>query len=130
MAKLFIVRGLPGSGKSTFAKLLLSQGVAQEHVEADMFRYNTEGDYIFDPKDNPRVHEECRVAVGISLFEKKDVVVSNTFVKKWEMEPYLRLAALFEAEVVIMKMENRLENIHNVPQEIVNRMEKGWEDVG
>jgi len=42
MSKLILVRGLPGSGKSTFAKTF-----GCLHVEADMF-YIVGGKYRFD----------------------------------------------------------------------------------
>ena len=37
MSKLILIRGLPGSGKSTLARKMLSDGVVDEHFEADMW---------------------------------------------------------------------------------------------
>jgi adenylate kinase family enzyme len=43
---LFLVRGLPGSGKSTFATHIWNEYAV---CEADKFFYDKEGNYNFDP---------------------------------------------------------------------------------
>ena len=45
MKKLIIIRGLPGSGKSTFAKSLNCT-----HFETDMYFTDSEGNYNFMPQ--------------------------------------------------------------------------------
>jgi hypothetical protein len=57
------------------------------------------------------------------LQEGEKVVVSNTFVKRWEMEPYLEMCA----DVTIVEAKGEYANIHGVPEEVVNRMRLGWE---
>jgi len=44
--QLVLIRGLPGSGKSTMAKALAKSGF--KHFEADTYHLNDEGDYCFD----------------------------------------------------------------------------------
>ena len=60
MTKLYIVRGIPGSGKSTFAKKLLQQGKVQQHLEADEFMTDKNGDYKFDPTILQKCHQQCQ----------------------------------------------------------------------
>lgn len=43
--KLVLIRGLPGSGKSTIAKALHKAGF--EWFEADTYHLNDEGDYCY-----------------------------------------------------------------------------------
>jgi len=50
MSYLVIIRGLPGSGKSTFAKKFVEKGF--KHYEADMWMVDKDGNYSFDPSVN------------------------------------------------------------------------------
>jgi adenylate kinase family enzyme len=55
---LFLVRGIPGSGKSTFAKHIWNEYAI---CEADKFFHNKEtGEYNFDPSRLKEAHEWCR----------------------------------------------------------------------
>lgn len=75
---LYIVRGLPGSGKSTFAKSL--GGV---NYEADMFFINENGEYNFDPSKLKDAHNWCRHKAMDSMKSGEPiVVVSNTFTQE------------------------------------------------
>jgi predicted kinase len=85
---LYIVRGCPGSGKSTFAKTLGGQ-----HYEADMFFINENGEYNFDFIKIKDAHQWCQGMVKTDMIlEYPKVVVSNTFTQEWEMEPYFEMA--------------------------------------
>lgn len=118
LAKLVIVRGLPGSGKSTYAKSL-----GFTHFEADMyFMHNDE--YIFDPSKLRDAHAWCQQAVKESLAKGVDTVVSNTFVKKWEVQPYLNMIANIE----VITIKTHYGTIHNVPDEAIVRMKANWEE--
>lgn len=48
MTTLYLIRGIPGSGKSTFAQNLYSFGMVEAVIEADDYFY-TDGVYQFDP---------------------------------------------------------------------------------
>ncbi len=122
MNTLYIIRGLPGSGKSTFAKQLVEAGIAQEHFEADMFMGE-----VFDYKRLPEVHQACLIHTGIALFEGKDVVVANVFSKKEHVDVYKRLAEQFEAVVSIIHMENNGTSVHDVPVKTLEKMRAQWE---
>ena len=60
MKKLFLVRGLPGSGKSTFAKALVGSDFLV--CEADKFFYDKEGNYNFDATKVTKIDNRCSVS--------------------------------------------------------------------
>jgi adenylate kinase family enzyme len=54
---LTLVRGLPGSGKSTFANFIWNEYAI---CEADKFFYDSEGHYLFDASKLREAHKWCR----------------------------------------------------------------------
>lgn len=122
---LYIVRGIPGSGKSTFAKSL--GGI---HFEADMFFLDGNSDYKFDMVQIKEAHQWCKNSIksAMKLGEKK-VVVSNTFTQEWEIEPYLDMAKEHGYMVFSVIVENRHggKNVHDVPEDIIDKMKNRFE---
>jgi predicted kinase len=127
---LYLVRGLPGSGKSTFSKTL--GGI---HIEADQYFVDIEGNYNFDGSKIKLAHEYCRAQTGAWM--KTDglqvnvdkIVVSNTFTQEWEMQPYFELAKKYGYKVFSIIVENRHEGIneHGVPEEKIEQMKNRFE---
>ncbi|MEH0689718.1 ATP-binding protein [Vibrio cholerae] len=120
--KLTLIRGLPGSGKSTLAKTLPAV-----HLEADMYFIADDGVYRYDKAKISDAHEWCRAKVQRALTNKQDVVVSNTFVQRWEIAPYYRLAKQFGAEFVVMECTGQFQNIHGVERSTIEHMKKRWQ---
>lgn len=121
---LYIVRGIPGSGKSTFAKSL--GGV---HLESDMY-FMKDGNYNFDPEKLKEAHNWCRHSVMDAMKQGvPKVVVSNTFTQKWEMEPYFILAEELGYRVFSIIVENRHggRNLHDVPESVLAKMRDRFE---
>jgi predicted kinase len=120
---LILVRGIPGSGKSTFAKLICNQ-----HVEADMF-FELDGEYKFDPSKLKQAHEWCKNKAEGWMKNGYNVAVSNTFTQEWEMQPYFELAKKYGYMVHTLIKENRHEgkNVHNVPEEKLEQMKNRFE---
>jgi predicted kinase len=122
---LYLVRGLPGSGKSTFAKTL--GGI---HIEADQYFVDVEGNYNFDGSKIKLAHEYCRTQTEAWMKTDGDqvnvnkIVVSNTFTQEWEMEPYFELAKKYGYKVFSIIVENRHggTNVHGVPEEKIEQM--------
>ena len=123
MNTLYLVRGLPGSGKSTFAEKLAIFGI---HLEADMY-FMKNGKYEFDASKLHRAHEWCRNNVeSIMLESGENIIVSNTSTTEKEMKPYLDLAGKYDYRVVSLIVENRHfgKSTHGVPDETMDKMEK------
>jgi predicted kinase len=118
-SKIVLIRGVPGSGKSTKAKNM----VGYVHLEADMFFYDN-GCYVFDSSKVKAAHDWCEASVKIELEKGNSVVVSNTFIKVWEMKRYVDLGFPFS----VIEMSGKWQNVHGVSLEKIemmkNRMEK------
>ena len=121
--ELILVRGLPGSGKSTFARKYYSH---YAHFEADMF-FEQKGRYV--PALIGKAHEWCQHQTLKALQARQSVVVSNTATRRWELAPYLEIAAKTGAKVKVVKCVGKFCNIHNVPVRTLEDMRKRWEDV-
>jgi predicted kinase len=127
MQNLYIIRGVPGSGKTTLADKFLRHGMIDAHFEADMFMVNENGDYYFNPKMLEFCHEQCKRLTEASLTIGRNVAVSNTFTRKWEFQPYLDMAQKFGAQCTIVVCAGEFENIHNVPDDKVAQMRARFE---
>jgi predicted kinase len=124
MKELFIVRGLPGSGKSTLAKKLVNEHL---HFEADMF-YMKDGRYQFDKEQIEQAHKWCQRRVLEAMEDAMyPIAVSNTFVRRWEMDFYYGMAKAFGYQVTEITVTGDYGNIHGVPNETIARMKKYWE---
>jgi hypothetical protein len=112
-----IIRGLPGSGKSTFAKLMAKER-GYDHLD---------GVFRFDPTKLAAAHKWCHRCTEISLMAGRDVVVSNTFVKRAMIAPYIDLAKKFGAQYREVTATGDFGSVHGVPRETIARMAAEWE---
>lgn len=128
--KLTLIRGLPGSGKTTYAKCLLYVNGRQNtlHYEADQWFEDADGMYHFDVNLLHKAHKWCQSAAEMGLKTQHNVIVSNTFTQIWEMRPYLDMAKYHNAQLQVIKCVGMYNNVHGVPEEVVKRMDERWED--
>ena len=120
MNKLTLVRGVAGSGKTTYVKSLNLR--ASQHIETDMYFINHDtGKYEFDREKLRIAHDWCKDHVRNGL-KYQDMWCSNTFTTISELRPYFQIAKECGAELVVLTMNGSFESIHNVPEETLKRM--------
>ena len=133
MKQLIIIRGPSGSGKTTAAKDFVNKH-GGAFFEADGFFYQ-EGNYVFDPKKLPQAHGDCQRRIREALANRvSPVVVSNTSMTHWEMNPYFAMAKQFEYHVTVYRIGGPWDaklfasrNVHGVTEEIVQRQINKYE---
>lgn len=127
MTKMILVRGLPGSGKSTIAKNLIGW---YWHLETDQY-WMKDGEYKFDASKLGEAHAWCQAETRKLLTNGFSPVVSNTFTTKKELKPYFEIAKEFNIVPQVILCQAQYGNIHNVPEETLKRMEARFEyDIG
>ena len=89
---IIMLRGVPGSGKTT-----LAEAIATNHtllVAADDYMVDEDGNYLFNPNKLKECHSKCEQAVenGIIIGRYSKIIVHNTSTQKWEMDAYFDLA--------------------------------------
>jgi predicted kinase len=122
MNKVYILSGIPGSGKSTYAAN--SPGYA---VSADDY-FTKGGEYVFDHKKLKEAHAECFRNFIQQIEEYPGIViVDNTNTTVEEISPYVLGASAFgyEHEIITFLCDPKVaaeRNKHNVPLKSIERM--------
>jgi tRNA uridine 5-carbamoylmethylation protein Kti12 len=138
MKQAFILRGLPGSGKSHYA-----QSLADDMVKGDDSQYlicstddyfiNKEGEYHFEKFKLSEYHNLNLVRFIKGLAENIPlVIVDNTNVKKWEFVAYTAAASAMGyqvKEVIVGEIKDKSmqhlyakRNTKNIPLKTISKM--------
>lgn len=140
--ELICLCGVPGSGKSTAADMLVGLFKDYEAIrfETDDYFYNSEGEYVFDFTKLKEYHEANQKRVRDKMSETLKIgsvqpdyhsviIVSNTFVQNWELSPYQDLADEFKFRFHSWIIENRHggKSVHDVPFDKIELMRKNFE---
>lgn len=120
--RLVLIRGLPGSGKSTLAQRFVEAGY--KHFEADQ-HFAVDGRCHFDATRIKEAHYYCRARTRAALAAGHNVVVANTFIRAWEMQPYFDMLA--PGAVCVIRAAGQWPNVHGVAHEKVTQMKQNWE---
>lgn len=124
--RLILIRGVPGSGKSTTAQDI-SGRYGHIWIEADHFYEREYGSYAWSPERRKLAHAWCELMIRQHTEEGDSVVVSNTFSKMKEMLPYIELAESNGISWCVIECTGEYQNVHGVPQDKVQEMRNHWE---
>lgn len=125
--KLFIIRGVPGAGKTTTALRMIKNNIVDEHFEADMYFYNSDGLYEFDKNKIRNSHMWCLSQVLNSLANDKRVVVANTFITKREVLAYTNICSINNIKYQLMTCSGNYQNTHGVSDDKIAFMKQRFE---
>jgi len=117
--RLQIIRGLPGSGKTTLALVKYPHLM---RVETDMY-FSRRGQYVFTKELNRKAVNWFENTVFDFAYEKFDFVVTGVFAAHTErLEFCIRQALDFGYDVYIKTLTADHGNVHNVPRAHLDSM--------
>lgn len=136
MKLAIIMRGVPGSGKSTMARQLAQLlGYNDDVIHSTDNYFIVNGEYQFDPSKIRENHTKNFEAFKADCEEGLDVVIcDNTNTQKWEYERYVSVArdngyAVALISTPMLSVEESFErNTHEVPRESIQAMISRWEE--
>lgn len=138
---LLIMRGLPGSGKSTYANKVvetcLRSGFSAIICSTDNYFIHADGTYIFDKSKLGNYHKQNIETASYFMRSGYHVVVIDNTNTTWkEIEPYVKIGKSSGYQCIIKESGTEWASIpeecfnrnsHNVPMESIKAMADRWE---
>ncbi|XP_038674354.1 NEDD4-binding protein 2-like 1 isoform X2 [Scyliorhinus canicula] len=134
--RLYLLRGLPGSGKTTLARQLKNQFRGGVILSTDDYFIRQDGSYFFEKyllnEAHEWNHERARTAMRQG---KSPIIIDNTNIEAWEMKPYVNMAREHGYEVTFQEphtswkfdIGNLTRNTHGVPRKKIEQMKERYE---
>jgi len=113
-AKLLLIGGAPGSGKTSLARTL-----DRELVEADQFFELGGGGYAYDSTKIKEAHAWAQNKVRVLLLQGQPVVATAIFARHWERMAYANIAHQIKCGVAMHFCSGEFPNVHGVSQDKV-----------
>ena len=99
---IILMRGVPGSGKSYLAHQIKGRGTV---LSTDDYFYDRHGYYIFNPTLLSEAHDWNRRRTERKMKDRiNPIIIDNTNLETWEIEPYIHLALRFILFVLLFRV--------------------------
>lgn len=90
--------------------------------------FEADGDYIFNRDGLADAHRWCQNKTEEAMKANDgDIVVSNTFVRRWELSTYLNLAEKYGFTVHVRTMTGNYKSVHDVPESTIQMMKENFQ---
>jgi predicted kinase len=147
MKRLYIIRGLPGSGKSYLTREIINIWMFGEVEKPSKIVVASNDDFHIHPVRGYQWSMGtaeyaalwCRAKVAKAMFDDAPlIIVDNMHLTLKTFQPYLDLAAQFRYHVFIKQPatewafdpeECAKRNVHKVPLEVIQKMLDSWQDI-
>lgn len=129
---MIILRGPPGSGKTTIANILATSRSVPRVLSLDKFRI-VDGRYRFDASREKEVLAEYRVALKEALDDEEEcIILDNVHSRRWEYKREEELGKKYGYRVFVLEVQEDfwtcLERmVHPVPFEKLREIFERWE---
>lgn len=135
---LFVIRGIPGCGKSTFVQKYLTK--ISNVIESDVVREKMNGRIFKNGREcineanGDKVWKEIFKQLRDSLSQNQSTTIDATNINIWQLKEYKDLAKEYNAELIIIdfsdisleeaKIRNslRIPEYKRVPEKVIEKM--------
>jgi adenylate kinase family enzyme len=133
---MYLIRGLSGSGKTTLANAIVSDLPTRASICVDDFFVGEDGVYKFEPERLKEAHDWCVEEADLVAQDSYEVVVvHNTFTRKWEAEPYFKIAEKYGYVVQVVSLYDSGFNdralsercVHGISEKAIQTQRKRWD---
>ena len=138
---VYILRGLPGSGKSCWIENFIDENCIEDLsiiCSANEFFLDEKGFFKFNPRDLPQAYSKCFNKFMNALKENRSYIfINNPNAQYWEYENYETIAKFFKYQIKIIEIdcpsEAHIEYYNsrcntNVPSNTSLSLYKRWEE--
>ena len=101
---IILIGGLPGSGKTFFAKLL-AQHLQAQHINSDTIRKEVGKWHRYDPGSKAAVYQAMKEKMKAEAAPGKTVIVDSTFYKKEIRDGFFSAAAEIGEPVIYIEIK-------------------------
>jgi predicted kinase len=135
------MQGLPGSGKSTMAKMIADKVEGIIFSTDDFWYQGGNGLYDFDVDKLRQAHlwNQRRTIKEMQAEDSADIIIDNTNITRKEALPYIVMAGIYEYEVQVVRVQVDVETCiarqqnrsidRRIPEEVIRKKAEDMENL-